>query len=112
MEELIILGGSLAFVLLFVWGARRLYFNRPFSFYLDDAIYTRHGDGRFTTETGANVADPKVLRRLAEEWNVVSRADLSARTGRHCWPGLAADRKRRSGFTRAVEALGRFTDRF
>ena len=113
MEELIVLGGSLAFVLVFVvWGARRLYFNRPFSFYLDEAIYTRHGDGRFTTETGAEVADPELLRRLADEWQVVSRADLSARTGRHAWPGFAADRARRSGFARAVETLGRFLDRF
>ena len=112
MEELIVFGGSLAFVLVFVWGARRLYFNRPFSFYLDDTIYTRLGDGRFTTAAGANVADPELLRRLADEWHVVSRADLSARTGRHAWPGHAADRGRRSGFARAVEALGRFLDRF
>jgi hypothetical protein len=95
-----------------VWGARRLYFNRPFSFWLDKAIYTRHGDGRFTTESGATVTDPHLLQRLSDEWRVVSRADLSAQTGRHAWPGLPADRERRSGFARAVEGLGRFMDRF
>ncbi len=112
MEELIVLGGSLLFVLLVVWLARRLYFNRPFSFELDGAIYTRHGDGRFAAENGATVADPELLRRLAEEWHVVSKADLAARAGRRAWPGYAKDRGHRSGFERGVESVGRFLDRF
>lgn len=112
MEELFILGGAFAFVLVFVWAARRLYFNRPFSFCLGEAIYTRHGDGRFTTATGATVADPELLRRLADEWYVVSDADLSGRTGRYAWPGFAKDRERGTRRARAAEMLGRFQDRF
>ena len=112
MEDLILLGGSLIFVLLVVWISRRLYFNRPFSFELGGAIYTRHGDGRFTTESGATVADPKLLQQLAEEWHIVSNANLAARAGRSAWPGFAKDRGHRSGFQRGVEAVGRFLDRF
>jgi hypothetical protein len=112
MEDLIVLGGSLLFVLLVVWFARRLYFNRPFSFEPEGAIYTRHGDGRFSTESGVTVADPELLRRLVEEWRVVSNADLAARAGRRAWPGYARDRAHRSGFERGVESVGRFLDRF
>lgn len=112
MDELVLLGGTLAFVLLFGWLARRLFYRRPFSFELGGAIYTRHGDGRFTTASGAAVVDPELLRRLADEWYVVSDADLAGRTGRHAWPGLAADRTRKSRFARAVETVGRVLDRF
>lgn len=112
MEDILLLGGSLAFVLVIVWLARRLHYARPFSFHLGPDIYTRHGDGRFTTASGATVADPELLRRLADEWYVVSDADLAGRTGRHAWPGLPADRERKSRFARIIEALGRFLDRF
>ena len=112
MEDLIVLGGSLLFVLLVVWIARRLYFNRPFSFELNGAIYTRHGDGRFTTENGATVADPNLLRQLAEEWHILSNADLAVKAGRGAWPGFARDRARRSHFARVVDAVGRFLDNF
>lgn len=112
MEELIVLGGSLAFVLVVVWLARRLYFGRPFSFYLGDAIYTRHGDGRFTTATGAVVADPNLLSRLTQEWEIVSHADSASRAGRAAWPGYPADRGRRSRFGTAVEAVSRFLGHF
>lgn len=110
--DLVMLGGSLAFVLLVIWLIRRLHYRRPFSFFLGEEIYTRHGDGRFTTASGATVGDPVLLRQLADEWYVVSDADLAGRTGRHAWPGLARDRARKSRFVRAVEAVGRFMNRF
>lgn len=111
MDDLILLGLSLVFVLVVVWIARRVHYDRPFSFYLDDDVYTRHGDGRFTTATGATVVDPALLLRLKDEWYCVSDADIAQRTGRHAWPGLPGDRARKSRFARAVEGLGRFLDR-
>jgi hypothetical protein len=74
MEELLIYGGSLAAVLLFVWGARRLYYSRPRRF-------TGHGgrkwtwnpDGSFADPEGRPVADPETIARCQEDWDELHR---------------------------------------
>ena len=74
MESLLIVGGSLAFVLLVVWGARKWWFSGSNSFYLDELIYTRHPDGHYTLFKGARIADPALIARLDEEWRIVTSA--------------------------------------
>jgi len=81
MEDLLILGGSFAFVLLFVWGARKWWFSGSNSFYLDEVIYTRHSDGHYTITGGGRIADPALLARLDEEWSIVTNAYLLQQRG-------------------------------
>lgn len=74
MNTLLLLGGSLVAVLLFVWGARKLYERFPHRLSLDGEDYTRRSDGSFTNALGARIADPRQIARLEAEWQVVSHA--------------------------------------
>lgn len=81
MEDLLIFGGSLAFVLLFVWRARKWWFSGSNSFYLDEVIYTRHSDGHYTVAGGGRIADPELCALLDEEWSIVTNAYLLQQRG-------------------------------
>jgi hypothetical protein len=77
MEWLLIVGGSLAAVLLFVWGSRKLYNSVSHRFWFEGEMHTRHGDGHFTNEAGVRIAEPDRVARLQAEWAVVSDAHAS-----------------------------------
>lgn len=81
MIELLVLGGALVGVLLFRWGARKLFFSRWNRFMLDGKLYQHHGPGHFTTDTGARIADRALLARLEEEWEISTNAHLAQQRG-------------------------------
>jgi hypothetical protein len=98
MSTLLLLGGSVVAVLLFVWGARKLYERFPHRLSLDGEDYTRRSDGSFTNALGARIADPRQIARLEAEWQVVSHAYNAAQRLRQqrLEAELAADGTERS----------------
>jgi hypothetical protein len=77
METLLVLGGSLAAVLIFVWGSRKLYDSFSHRFWFEGERHTRHGDGHFSNEAGVRIAEPARVARLQAEWAIVSDAHAS-----------------------------------
>jgi hypothetical protein len=76
MEEILILGGSLIAVLLFVWGARKLYYAKPRRFTGPDGRkWTWHPGGRFSDPDGRRVSDAETIAACEAAW-----ADLHRRT--------------------------------
>ena len=82
MEWLLMLGGSLALVLLFVWGSRRIYNRLPHRFDFEGEMHNRHPDGHFTDQVGVRIAEPTRVARLEEEWAIVSDGHRSLQRDR------------------------------
>ena len=78
MEEILILGGSLVAVLLFVWGARKLYYSKPRRFTGPDGRkWTGHPGDRFSDPDGRPVTDPDTIAACQAAW-----VELHERTAR------------------------------
>lgn len=78
MEEILVWVGSLAFVLLFVWGARKIYYSKPRRFTGHDGRkWTWHPGGSFSDPDGRPVTDKKTIARCQQAWQ-----ELHDRTAR------------------------------
>jgi len=78
MEEILILGGSLVFVLVFIWGARTFYYRKPRRFTGHDGRkWTWHPGGSYSDPQGRKVTDPAMIAKCEAAW-----AELHERTAR------------------------------
>ena len=69
MEEILIWGGSAVFVLLVVWGARKLYYSGPRRFTGPDGRkWTWHPGGTYSDPDGRPVTDPETIAACEEAW--------------------------------------------
>ena len=74
MEDVLIYGGSLAAVLLFVWGARRLYYSKPRRFTGHDGRkWTWNPDGSFADPDGRPVTEAETLAQCQADWEELHR---------------------------------------
>lgn len=74
MDDILLYGGALAFVLLFVWGARKLYYSKPRRFAGPDGRkWTWHPDGSFSDPDGRPVTEAETIAACREAWDELHR---------------------------------------
>ena len=84
MEDMLILGGSLVAVLLFVLVARMFYFSKPRKFPGQDGRkWTWNPDGSFTDPDGRPVTDAETIARCQEDWEELERRTARQTTAIH-----------------------------
>jgi YD repeat-containing protein len=74
MNDILLYGGSLALVLLVVWGARRYYYSKPRGFTGHDGRkWTWHPGGSFSDADGRPVTDAETAALCRQAWDELHR---------------------------------------